>query len=275
MNKFEKVAPFVVGAGGGGRRPAEFRRQPADGTMSDSASVPARILVVEDQEDVRRMLVAALEIEGHRVDDAASAAEGLRRLEDGRYDLVLSDYAMPGGTGTWMLHEATRRGLMDATVALIVTAHPDVRDLADVQVILKPLDLDLFLEQVRRILDSGRLALDPARPSRDEEAAVAMRTGDRATHRVELVLYISSASPASIQARRNLERLLSEFEPSQVKVTICDMIRDPLAGEADRIAFTPTLVKRFPEPRMWMLGNLRETEVLADLLRVCGVDARE
>jgi hypothetical protein len=53
---------------------------------------------------------------------------------------------------------------------------------------------------------------------------------------------------------------------------VCDLVRDPFAGEADRIAFTPTLVKRYPEPRMWVLGNLREPEILADLLRVCGVD---
>jgi circadian clock protein KaiB len=94
------------------------------------------------------------------------------------------------------------------------------------------------------------------------------------SHRVELVLYISSASPASIQARRNLERLLSQFESSQVKCSVRDLVREPFAGEEDRIAFTPTLVKRFPEPRMWVLGNLRETEILSDLLRVCGVDAK-
>jgi len=33
-------------------------------------------------------------------------------------------------------------------------------------------------------------------------------------------------------------------------------------------------VKRYPEPRTWLLGNLRETELIADLLRVCGVDAK-
>src|SRR5689334_25414882 len=87
----------------------------------------ARVLVVEDQEDVRRLLVTALEIEGHAVDEAANAVEGLRRLQAGRYDLVLTDYAMPGGTGTWMLHEATRRHLLGDAAALIVTAHPDVR----------------------------------------------------------------------------------------------------------------------------------------------------
>ena len=94
-------------------------------------------------------------------------------------------------------------------------------------------------------------------------------------HRVELVLYISSESQASIQAKRNLERLLQHFDASQVKFTLCDLGRDPLAGEADRIAFTPTLVKRYPEPKMWVLGNLREAEILADLLRASGVDGRE
>jgi DNA-binding NtrC family response regulator len=235
------------------------------GVSKPISSAQAKILVVEDQEDVRRMLVTALEIEGHAVTEAANARDGLKRLQEARYNLVLSDYAMPGGTGTWMLHEATRQGLMEGTVALIVTAHPDIRELADVEVISKPLDLDFFLEQVRRLL-----ADTAARGKPREET---MRGSDRpAPHKVELVLYVSSASAASIQARRNLERLLQQFDSSQVKFTVCDLVRDPFAGEADRIAFTPTLVKRYPEPRMWVLGNLREPEILADLLRVCGVD---
>lgn len=235
-------------------------------------SAPARILVVEDQDDVRRMLVTALEIDGYDVDEASNAADGLNRLRERGYNLVLSDYAMPGGTGTWMLQEATRLGLMEDTVALIVTAHPDVCDLSDVTVITKPLDLDFFLEQVRRILGQW------SHPSRDHVEGMAMGSeqgGAAGGHRVELVLYVSSASAASVQARRNLERLLDRFDTSQVKVSVCDLVREPLGGETDRIAYTPTLVKRYPEPRMWVLGNLRESELLADLLRVCGVDAKE
>lgn len=86
---------------------------------------------------------------------------------------------------------------------------------------------------------------------------------------------MSSSSAASIQARRNLERLLERFDSSQLKFTICDLEKDPHAGDADRIAFTPTLVKRYPEPRMWVLGNLKNPEIVVDLLTVCGVDARE
>lgn len=239
--------------------------------MNSGSTEAARILIVEDQDDVRRMLATALSIEGHQVDEASSAAEGLKCLQQSRYSLVLSDYAMPGGTGTWMLHQASEQGLMNGTVALIVTAHPDVRELENVEVISKPLDLDNFLDQVRKILASAEDRA-PAPPPTQEPARTSVRTN---RHRIDLVLYVSSESPTCVQARRNLERLLEDFDASQVRYTVCDLVREPFAGEADRIAFTPTLVKRYPEPKMWVLGNLREPQIIADLLRVCGVDARE
>jgi DNA-binding NtrC family response regulator len=111
-----------------------------------------RVLVVEDQPDVRRMVATALTIDGYRVDQAANAHDGLERLRSHHYALVVSDYAMPGGTGTWMIEEATRLGFMDETVALIVTAHPDVRPSRRLPVVRKPIDLDDFLAQVRETL---------------------------------------------------------------------------------------------------------------------------
>ena len=232
---------------------------------------PARILVVEDQDDVRRMLVTALEIDGHRVDEAGSALAGLKRLHDATYELVLSDYAMPGGTGTWMLHEANRLGLMADAVALIITAHPDVRDLVDVEVISKPLDLDYFLEQVRRLLVARQSGPhSSSTKTGNDPGPQSILSGSPL---VEFTLYVSSESPVSVQAQHNIERLLSRYDQSQVKLTVCDLVREPLAGDTDRIAFTPTLVKKFPEPRMWFVGNLRDPEILVDLLRVSGVVA--
>jgi two-component system response regulator GlrR len=241
--------------------PRPKNRRGADTAAANKLS-RARILVVEDQDDVRGLLVTALEIEGHQVDEASNARDGLQRLQDARYDLVLSDYAMPGGTGSWMLREAEREGLLAGTAALIVTAHPDARDLAHLTVIPKPIDLDQFLDQVRHLLSEGAAA-----------SQASGRDGVR-RHRVELVLYVSSSSPASAQARRHLEALLARFDSAQIKYSVCDLVRDPMAGEQDRVAFTPTLVKRYPPPRTWVLGNLREPEIIGDLLRVCGVDAK-
>jgi len=222
---------------------------------------------------VRRMLVTALELDGHVVDEASNAIEGLNRLREARYNLVLSDYAMPGQTGTWMLREASRLGLLDGVASVIVTAQPYVRETPDFTVITKPFELDSFLDQIRRLLLSHET--HQSKTARGRSTDMAREGSQPRGYKVELVLYISSASPASIQARRNLEQLLSRFDQKQVEWTVCDLGRDPMAGVDDRIAFTPTLVKRFPEPRMWVLGNLRETDLLADMLRLCGVESRE
>lgn len=260
------------------RRHPESRPLPRVAVDGAGSRVPAdaqpnRILVVEDQADVRMMLVTALRMEGYAVDQAADAHGGLEHLGAGRYHLVLSDYAMPGGTGTWMLEEAARTGRLGDTPALILTAHPDVTDLADVEVVAKPLDLDRFLEQVRQVLCAPAEAEDDPPGSEAGVRDADAERGRHAEHKVELVLYVSSSSPASLQAQQNFERVLHTFDRRQVKFSICDLGSNPAAGVADRIAFTPTLVKRFPEPRMWVLGNLREPQILADLLRVHGVDS--
>jgi CheY-like chemotaxis protein len=239
------------------------KRRKADTRVSNKLS-RARILVVEDQDDVRGLLVMALEIEGHEVHEASNAREGLARLQSAHFDLVLTDYAMPGGTGTWMLYEAERAGLLADTATLVVTAHADARELSDLEVIPKPIDLDLFLDQVRAVLLKGRTRGLPL-----DESGTSKRG-----HRVELVLYVSPNSTASAQAKINFEQLLDGFDASQIKYSICDLVRDPAAGDADRVAFTPTLVKRYPAPRTWLIGNLRETGILADILRGCGVDQK-
>ena len=230
-------------------------RPSADAAVGKASPAAPRILVVEDQDDVRRLVATALEIEGYEVHEAANAQEGLRRLRQRPFHLVLTDYAMPGGTGTWMLREAERLGLMAGTAAMIVTAHPDVRELSDITVINKPLDLDNFLEQVRSAVPLPRVS----------EGA--------GSQTIELVLYISSTSPASIRARQNLEELLSRFDNGRIKCTVVDLVADPMAGDADRIAFTPTLVKRSPGPRTWVLGNLQNPSILTDILQASGPDA--
>ena len=219
-----------------------------------------RLLVVDDQEDVRTLLATALEIEGYDVITARDARDGLRCLQDAEFSLVITDYAMPGGTGVWMLLEAERRGLLDGVPALVVTAHHDVRDGHGFEIMRKPLDLDRFLAQVRQLVDRRK---DPAHPAHPDSSL-----GEA----VELVLYVSSSSFASAQAVRNLKASLKQLDGLRVHVTIKDLALEPLAGEEDGVCLTPTLVKRRPAPKIWIVGNLHDTDVLLGILEGAGLE---
>jgi DNA-binding response OmpR family regulator len=124
-----------------------------------------RILLVEDSDDVRALMTLILEADYH-VDSAHTAEEGLRLLDAGAYDLVVSDYALPGRTGAWMLREAAARHLL--AQGLIVTAHPNPREADGFPVLYKPLDFDDFLCRIRMYLDSRAepATLSPLRPAR-------------------------------------------------------------------------------------------------------------
>lgn len=114
------------------------------------------LLYVEDNTDLRETISAALAGEGYAVDVAACADDGLKRLQERRFHLVISDYALPDNTGTWMLREAAASGLLDRTKALIVTASQDLKDTGTIPVLEKPLDLERLLTWIERLLELGR-----------------------------------------------------------------------------------------------------------------------
>ena len=66
------------------------------------------ILVVDDEDNLRDVLVEVLKRDGHEVDSAVDGAEGLRRAEERRYDLVVTDLRMPGPRGARAVPGAAR-----------------------------------------------------------------------------------------------------------------------------------------------------------------------
>ena len=58
-----------------------------------------RILVVDDEDNLRDVLVEVLKRDGHEVDSAVDGAEGVRHAQEQRYDLVVTDLRMPNLEG--------------------------------------------------------------------------------------------------------------------------------------------------------------------------------
>lgn len=109
-----------------------------------------QVLVIEDDAEVRRVIVESLESAGHSVRSAESGAQGLVLLAKARPDLLIVDYAMPGMTGAQVI--ATVRESDPDLPILLSTGYADMAEVARVlpatSVLLKPFDVAALLSAV-------------------------------------------------------------------------------------------------------------------------------
>jgi len=235
-----------------------------------------RVLVVDDDKAFGTFALAALESKGHDVDWAGSIQDALGSLYAGRYDLVIIDLRLPDGSGLQLMRDATDEGLLADSAAIILTGHDDFEAPSDIRVFHKSHDIDTLLDRIGNIVAATKLRRGYRGTSRPPlHRPVASDNGrPRKGIRLELVLYTSAASEKCQRAVRTVQRVLERYNASQVSFSIRDLSDRPSSGDEDSVVFTPTLVKRGPGPRTWIVGNLEQEDVLIDLFDVSGVERR-
>ncbi len=95
--------------------------------VEEAASAPltrGRILVIDDEADIRESLQTLLDLEGYSVHLADCATEGLRKIEAGIYDLILLDLMMPDRSGLDLLGDIRARDI--ETPVFLITAYGSV-----------------------------------------------------------------------------------------------------------------------------------------------------
>jgi len=119
-----------------------------------------RILVVDDEDFVRSLIVDILTDLGHQVDAASGGAEALRRCERTRYDLIVSDLRMPQIDGA-ALFQALQDKFGPAMPRMIfVTGQAHSLDyagflgIAGVPVLAKPFTVDALQKAVSQTLSA-------------------------------------------------------------------------------------------------------------------------
>jgi len=126
----------------------------------------SKILIVEDEAAIRRVLVKILEEESsdYVVDAAENGEEALQKITSEDYDLVISDIKMPKMDGEELLVEAKK--VKPETVFVMISGHGDLETavntmrLGAFDYISKPPDLNRLLTTVRNALDSGKLVVE-------------------------------------------------------------------------------------------------------------------
>jgi len=90
----------------------------------DAEGPNQRILVVDDDEAVRRFIVECLRSLGYSVDEASDGEAGLRLLQGAPPDLIIVDYAMPGMTGVDVVLRA--RAVVPDVPVILATGYADM-----------------------------------------------------------------------------------------------------------------------------------------------------
>lgn len=121
-----------------------------------SPTASARILVVEDDADIRRLNTEVLIRHGYQVDAAEDGAVAWDALQLNRYDLMVTDNAMPKVTGVELLHKM-HAAKMDLPVIMATGSFPNTESKRDpwlrpTAIVLKPYTIDELLVAVMDVL---------------------------------------------------------------------------------------------------------------------------
>ncbi|MFC2096733.1 response regulator transcription factor [Bacteroidota bacterium] len=138
-----------------------------------------KILIIEDDPDIRMALIDDFEQEGYEVDIAETGTKGLEKGENLDYDVILLDLMLPGISGIEICKELRRRGV--GTPIIIVTAKSqDIDKVVGLEVgaddyVTKPFSLhelqarvkavlrrsgNISFQNVKSVLTSGPFVLD-------------------------------------------------------------------------------------------------------------------
>jgi two-component system, chemotaxis family, CheB/CheR fusion protein len=147
----------VAGRGRHFRQPFTF-----DSPVQDSGLVSLRalhVMLVEDNVDARNIIRRVLEHCGAMVTVAETARAGLRKLRamPGRPHVLVSDIALPGQDGYWLLRQVRALGRLATLPAIAITAHRNEYDREETlaagfqDYFQKPLDLVAFSRAIARL----------------------------------------------------------------------------------------------------------------------------
>ncbi len=130
--------------------------------LNTSHAQAARILVIDDEPDLRTLYELTLLREGYRVEAAGSLSQARQQLENHFFDAIITDMRLPDGLGLELLHEMVKAQRTERCV--VITAHGSAENAVEAlkagafDYLTKPVDLKQFRSVVASAVQGSRAA---------------------------------------------------------------------------------------------------------------------
>lgn len=113
------------------------------------------ILIIDDNEQITKMLTTFLELKDHKCTVANDGKEGLNLIKESRHDVILLDLAMPEFDGYSVIKDLEENNVLKDHKIIVFTASTITQEELDQLVkrgvtsyILKPIDIDILLSKL-------------------------------------------------------------------------------------------------------------------------------
>ncbi len=191
-------------------------------------SLPGKILVVDDTEDVRELLHLHLTLQGHAVEEARNGKQALEKMSAQSYDLVLLDIMMPEMNGYEVLEHVRQNPALRETPIVVISAIQDLDsvvrclELGAADYLPKPFKNVLLRARVNSLLEKKHL--------HDQEKAY-LHTIEEERSRSEALLL--NVLPAPVAARLKAGDQVIADAVADVAVLFADLVDFTIfAGQA-------------------------------------------
>ena len=196
----------------------------------------SRILIVDDEPNIRLTFRMALETSGYAVDEAASANEAVAALSTGKYDLVILDLRLGEASGLDVLAQMQSAAVL--TPCVIVTAYGSVRSavaamkLGAIDFLEKPIEPNALRRVVAEVVARHQSRPDAGAPATFEELVneakrlINIREFSAAENRLASALKLTGRSPDAHNLYGVLHEMRGDYDAAKKEYGLAIKLED-------------------------------------------------
>ncbi|MBL7544372.1 MAG: response regulator [Bdellovibrionaceae bacterium] len=226
----------------------------------------SRILLVDDQESIQKLVEGILQSRGYSVTCVANAFDAMDKLENYPFDMVITDVMMPNGVTGFELTRNIRKSEKFGSIAVIIlTGRREQRDVekgidaGTDDYVIKPIDPDILISKVDSLLKKI------AKPENNFLSATVseLASWDTRTEIVsisEIGVVVMSEMPAMVGAKVKLQSGIFDnigiSVPSLRVISCKPMTVDSVVAHSVELHFIGMSEKSLQPLRLWIRNHM-------------------